>query len=47
MLTTLFPFPVYQFIYLSFDGLWIPVRDIRMGPLVLLMRIAGRGLQSR
>ena len=36
VLTALLAFPLYQFVYLSFDILYAPSRDVRIGPLVLL-----------
>ena len=36
VVTALLAFPVYQFVYLSFDIPYAPTRDVRFGPLVLL-----------
>jgi hypothetical protein len=36
VLTGLLAFPLYQFVYLSFDIPYAPSRDVRIGPLVLL-----------
>ena len=36
VLTALLAFPLYQFVYLSFDIPYAPSRDVRIGPLVLL-----------
>jgi hypothetical protein len=36
VLAALLVFPVYQFAFLSFDIPWVPAKDIRLGPFVLL-----------